>query len=66
MGANAWLNNRCCSRGIMITIKHGRGMFEALGRHMCSFFWFIFLVCTAVWLVRWQLQLRTLPKREDN
>ena len=63
MGANAWLTIAVALVEIMITIKHGRGMFEALGRHMLVF-WFIFLVCTAVWLVRWQLQLRTLPKRE--
>ena len=64
MGSNAWLTIAVALVEIMITIKHGRGMFEAPWPTHVLVFWFIFLVCTAVWLVRWQLQLRTLPKRE--
>ncbi len=64
MGANAWLTIAVALVEIMITIKHGRGMFEAPWPRHVLVFWFIFLVCTGVWLVRWQLQLRTLTKRD--
>eukprot|EP00227_Mantoniella_beaufortii_P018791 CAMPEP_0197595180 /NCGR_PEP_ID=MMETSP1326-20131121/22224_1 /TAXON_ID=1155430 /ORGANISM="Genus nov. species nov., Strain RCC2288" /LENGTH=390 /DNA_ID=CAMNT_0043161491 /DNA_START=275 /DNA_END=1447 /DNA_ORIENTATION=+ len=59
MGANAWLALAVALVEIMVTIKHGRGMFEAAWPRHVLWAWGIGAIGTVVWLIRWHLRLRS-------
>ena len=58
MGPNAWLALAVALVEIMITIKHGRGMFQAPWPRRVVLFWAVAALLTTAWLVRWCWQRR--------